>query len=92
MIFEAHIILPSSEASRVASWAKEEAAAWSLEIDGDPLLGVKPHCHLNRHYERYEWLLSSMLDTRNRLRAQGIEVLRMKIELIMYDTKTGVGL
>lgn len=94
MNFEAHITLPIEFAAAVEAWAAENAAAWKFsKIDGDPLLGAKPHCYLTRHHTQYDWLLSNMRYVVTGLMdREGIPTLRQKVELIMYDTKTDVGL
>lgn len=57
-------------------------------IDGDPILGAKPHCYLTCHTKDWIEMWSKMFSKVQQIRDQtGREPLREKIELIVYDTK-----
>lgn len=91
MTFECHITCHIKDSEKV-----EEESIFSKhwkfsKIDGDPLLGAKPHCYLTCHSVGFKDIKEDMNTTAERLTSKGIEVLRKKIEEIVYDSKTGVG-
>lgn len=68
------------------------AVNWKFsKIDGDPLLGAKPHCYLTSHSKSVEDALVEMKRVEYILREASVLVLRSKIELIIYDTASGEG-
>jgi len=90
MNFECHITVHAISADRAQQVADD--LRWKTsEIARDPLLGDATYFYLTRHDSRYEDLIEHMHGTCDALLALGIEVVRKKIELIMYDNKTGVG-
>lgn len=59
-------------------------------IDGDPLLGDGVKCYLTRHYSGEESLSVLKLDMEfaaRRLKSRSLEVLRQKVELVIWDTR-----
>lgn len=91
MIFEAHITCHIRHAIVVEKLSKE--LHWNFsKIEGDPLLGAKPHCYLTSHAITFLELYGRMKAAVGVCSQEGVEVLREKIELIMYDTKTGTGI
>lgn len=60
-------------------------------IDGDPQLGKKAHCYFTCHKTNYITAYHQMKMCVAALNHAEVVVLREKIEMIMYDTKTGVG-
>lgn len=92
MNFECHITLPREQGSIAAAVAADPKLPWKFsQIDGDPVLGQQVFAYLTRHDTNYVRLYANMKHTVVELTQQGVDVVREKIELIMYDTKTGVG-
>lgn len=60
------------------------------QIDGDALLGAKPYCYLTAYDPDGRTLLARANDAKRQLNANGVDVLRVKVEEIVYDTKTGM--
>ena len=91
MTYECHITCNRDDHSIVQNVG--EPAGWKFsKIDGDPLLGQKVFCYLTRHHRDFEALKSLMQAMTSALKIVGVEVVREKIEHIIYDTKTGAGL
>jgi hypothetical protein len=86
--FEAHITCPR-EASREVEVSLTEGWVFSA-IDGDPVMGKQAYCYLTAYDTDAQLLLERVTAKAAYLRLQGVEVLREKIEEIIYDTKTGV--
>lgn len=69
-----------------------EALRWKFSaIDGDPVLGAGIKCYATRHFhvrhgqdEVLQWLLNAAA----LLRGQGLEVLRRKVELVVFDDRS----
>jgi hypothetical protein len=92
MNYECHITVKREYGPVAAGVAADPICPWSYsQIDGDPVLGKQAFAYLTKHDTNYIRLYSSMKSTVGALSQQGVEVVREKIELIMYDTKTGVG-
>lgn len=93
-LFEAHITYRSKDRGLVEDCHSPE---WKFSaIDGDPVMGKEVFCYLTSYDESAESLLRRMVRERDRLaamllsdRPHGIMAVRMKIERIVYDTKTG---
>jgi hypothetical protein len=86
--FEAHITCPREASSVVESVAGEQ---WKFSaIDGDPVMGKKAYCYLTGFANDSGDLLLRMQQKAGEIEDKGIEVLRLKVEEIIYDTKTGV--
>lgn len=90
MTYECHItttVADEPEAAAVAS-----ALGWKTsEIKRDPLLGDASHFYLTAHDTSFPRLYVKMKRTAAELKQLNCTVLREKIELIVYDTKTGTG-
>lgn len=90
MSYECHITTTIGDAD-----AAERIAAtfgWKTsEIKRDPVLGDASHFYLTAHDSNYLRLHQKMIMAADDLRNLGCMVLREKIELIVYDTKTGTG-
>lgn len=85
--FEAHITLDKSFASRL----KEGINGWSYSaIDDDPIMGQKPYCYLTAYNVDVDVLREAMDLTLAVLYEMSIPTLRIKIERIVFDSKTGV--
>lgn len=87
MLFECRITL------RSGTMAVAEKAAgifhWKTsQIYGDPVLGKEQFVYLTSHSDDYMKMFERMKHTCSWLREVGeVDVIREKIELIMYDTK-----
>lgn len=85
-MFECHITCNISDAAKVENAGK--LTEWKFsKIDGDPVLGKKVFCYLTLHHKdliAIRAMLSTMTET---LRVFGVEVVRQKIELIVFDTE-----
>jgi hypothetical protein len=96
MKFECHITMSRSDGPAAlnvsAEYSHLEGGLWKYsQIDGDPVMGQQVFCYLTRYDTSYVRLYSAMKTLVAALPQNGVNVLRQKIELIMYDTKTGVG-
>lgn len=91
MNYECHITIAVKDAEKACKLL--QAFNWKTsEIKRDPILGDGSHFYFTRHDQSHGKIETHMRLAANTLRYAGIEVLREKIELIVYDTKTGVGL
>lgn len=89
MKFEAHITCKLSDSEAVREVC--EYTGWSYsQIDGDPIMGKQAYCYLTTYDSNEEILYSSMQEVCQILRSAMVEPLRQKIELIVFDSKTGV--
>jgi len=87
--FEAHITCPRNEGTKV-SWYGE-IFGWKFSaIDGDPVMGKQAYCYLTGFDTDGQRLLTRMQGVCEALRQARVEILREKVEEIIYDTKTGV--
>jgi hypothetical protein len=90
MTYECHITVDARNAEAATAIAKR--LGWKTsQIDGDPLLGDKVFFYLTKHARAFQTILHDMLETGTILEAAGIALIRQKIELIVFDTKTGEG-
>jgi hypothetical protein len=88
--YESHITCDKEHAHRVEAIAKLQGWSYSA-IAGCPLLGQGTYCYLTGYDgESADRLRDRVEDTARLLREEGIEPLRLKIEQIIWDTKTGV--
>lgn len=88
--FECHITCKAKDAQLVAQLGEEVGWKFS-QIDGDPVLGKELFCYLTMHKTKFQSIYVNLQAAQTLLSSNGIEVVRSKIELILYDTKTGVG-
>jgi|WetSurMetagenome_2_1015567.scaffolds.fasta_scaffold633112_2 hypothetical protein len=69
----------------------EELTQWKFsQIDGDPVLGSGIKSYLTKHYPARittDFIISQMDDIAIQMLNFNYEVLRQKIELVVYDTK-----
>jgi hypothetical protein len=86
--YEAHITLDKAVAPRVKAGLKD----WQYSaIDDDPIMGQKPYCYLTAYDPDAKMLKARMDQVVDILNTEmGIEVLRTKVERIIFDSKTGV--
>lgn len=89
-MYECHItttVAHAEEATRLAA-----SFGWKTsEIKRDPVLGDGSYFYLTAHHKNFREMYGAMRMVAGELRAAGCGVLREKIEHIVYDTKTGVG-
>ena len=90
--FESHITLnkPSSidQAKLLFQIANEHGMKTSW-ITGDPVLGTGKWFYISGYDTDFDSLLNKVKNVAENIRARGVEVVREKIEEILYDTKTG---
>jgi hypothetical protein len=88
--FEAHITMPREQSVTINTLFAPVKDGWSYsQIDGDPLLGKRPYAYLTAYDPDGVTLLNRMQRLVVILEQAGVEVLRMKIEEIVFDSKTG---
>jgi hypothetical protein len=87
--FECHLTFHVDHAAQVR--AAGDQYGWKFsQIDGDPLMGAKPFCYLTSYHSDGEELLSRARRISKDLQHPlvKVETLRLKIEEIVFDTKT----
>ncbi len=92
MRFESHITIrkPQSIVSARKLFTIAESNGMTTSwITGDPILGAGKYFYMNGFGTDYEVLLAKVKEVSQGLRFWGYDVVREKIEQIMYDTKTG---
>lgn len=87
MIYECHITVDRNDGPAAEDVAKRLHWKYS-QIDGDPVLGKKVFAYLTTHDTDVLRMHQRMVMASGDLKAIGVEVVREKIELIVYDTKT----
>jgi hypothetical protein len=87
--FESHITIDKRHEVQVAAMATTHDWKFSV-ITGCPLLGPGTYCYLTGYDTNQDKLRKRVEETAELLKAAGIEPLRLKIERITWDTKTGV--
>ena len=89
-LYECHLTIPAANAAA----GKEIAAKlhWKFSvIVGDPVLGKHVFAYLTTHGTDLMKVMGRMNEVSAEIRAYGVDVIREKIELIVYDTKVGIG-
>jgi hypothetical protein len=87
--FESHITCRREQRDSVERVGL--ARGWKgSAIDPDPIMGDKPYCYLTAYDSDVDRLKVQMEATAEALLREGLDVLRCKIERIVYDTKTDV--
>jgi len=87
--FEAHITCHVNQADEVKIIGVEFGWKFSC-IEGDALMGPKPYCYLTGYSTDKHELYFNVQRLTVTLQRRGVEVLRSKIEQIIFDTKTGI--
>lgn len=87
--YESHITCYARDGAAVAELGQRNNWKYSC-IDGDALMGAKPFCYLTAYEPSDTLLMVRMLDMKTKLEARDLEVLRTKVERIIWDSKTGV--
>lgn len=87
--YECHITIEGDKAAVEQAVA---AVGWKFSaIDGDPSLGEGIKCYATMHYNSripvYE-IIDTVNSAANNLRSRGIKVVREKVELVVYDTRS----
>lgn len=89
MIYECHITCHQKDAIPATTVA--QGHHWKTsEIARDPVLGEATYFYLTSHGATYDHLYGRMKAASEALQSLGVEVVREKIEHIVYDTKTGI--
>lgn len=89
--FESHLTTHIKFADIVEKCCTPESGFKFSKIDGDALMGAKPYCYITAYDSDKFKLFDRMEFAKRHLSNEwGIETLRIKIEEIIYDTKTGV--
>lgn len=98
--YECHItfMMPGVTAGDTRAWLEKNTGWLFSAIDGDPVLGPGRKCYLTKHYpasahtshtvSESEEVKRKMGKVADFIRGANIEVLRQKIELVVYDTKS----
>ena len=85
--FEAHITCDRTDSDMVQQVG--EATGWSFStIDGDPIMGKKPYAYLTHYSTDGHKLLEAGQMVVNILKAHKVISLRLKVEEIVFDSKT----
>ena len=75
-----------------ASHGRPPIPNWKFSaIDGDPVLGAGVKCYLTRQFKASRELddvITDLEEVANELRRNKISVLRTKVELVVYDSKS----
>jgi hypothetical protein len=88
--YEIHITVArhsAEAAARVAAQTKWKTS----EIARDPHLGDATFFYLTTHAESFEGAKALMFGEIAALKHVGVQAVRSKIEHVVYDTKTGIG-
>ncbi len=93
-MFECHVTVEKPTEDKLSTLKRfaEELGWKTSQIDGDPVLGEKVYFYFTHHCKNYSVIYSRMLHLLANLRSANIETVRSKIEHIIYDTKTGIGI
>lgn len=86
MYYEIHITASTKDGETATIVAKQ--LGWKTsEIARDPLLGEDTFFYLTTHRSHVETSMADMNLCAKILEANGVKVLRMKIEHVIFDTK-----
>lgn len=89
--YECHITLHKPVDTKLARKLFTISKEYNMKtswITGDPVTGPGKWFYISGYSTSYEELLANMKKAAEQVRNLGIEVVREKIEQIMYDTKT----
>jgi len=87
--YECHITM-TGDKDTIKKLVEDQKWKFSC-IDGDPTLGDGLKCYATRHFnvrENQDLILSKLLDIADRFSHSGINVLRRKIERVIYDDRS----
>ena len=92
--YECHITLEHEPQGHRTLQSVIEEMCWKFSaIDGDPVLGRGTKCYATKHYparmdqEVIKWKVQ---DAADELRQKGFQVVREKVELVLWDSKQGM--
>lgn len=88
MNYECHLTLPLEHKAIGERVALSENAWKTSEIERDPVLGKGSHFYLTTHDSDLEYLFARMRAMAHLLKNEGAQVIREKIELIVYDSRS----
>jgi hypothetical protein len=89
--YEAHLTADVAHAETVERIATSIGLGCKFSrIDGDAQMGAKPFCYVTAYDHDAETLRGKMRTVEIVLAELGVPTLRVKIERIVFDTKTGV--
>ena len=85
--FECHITI-KGERDTVSPIVNDLGEGWSFScIDGDPELGLQEFCYATNHFEDETTSYRNMAITARYLYKQGLDVVRVKVERVIFDTR-----
>lgn len=88
MTYEIHLTFKPEQADEVKEFC--ESCEWKFStIYGDPILGAEHFCYASAH--EHNPADAFVLMERMNQEMYHLHPIRSKIELIIYDTKTGIG-
>lgn len=89
--YEAHITLGPTAAYGHIKNAVEKINWKFSKIDGDPVMGAGVKCYATRHFNA-KWpaadVVSWLHEAADKLDKMNIEVMRRKVELVIYDDRS----
>jgi DNA repair photolyase len=88
--YEAHLTMDAEHHGKVREIGETFGLAYS-QITGCPILGQGTYCYLTDYSLNLEEVKQRIFGIKVLLEHNKIPVLRAKIEHIVFDTKTGVG-
>lgn len=86
--YECHITLFGNK-EEIKAIVEDEGWKFSA-IDGDPVLGGGVHCYATHHYGKHyeEGSVVNLMNFKATIfKNRGLQVLRQKVEYVVYDTK-----
>lgn len=90
--YEAHITMLAERPEHDYIKNKVEGLGWKFsKIDGDPSLGSGVKCYATKHFKSSlpkEQVLNELINTARNLNGLYADVIREKIELVIYDTRS----
>ena len=90
--YECRITVPLRDAGKAEAVARKRSDYWATsQIDGDPVLGDAVHYYLTAHDHAFYSIFGRMKSLKAELVEAGVEVLRLKIEQIVYDSRRAAG-
>lgn len=92
-MYECHITIKDYKNGIVNKLLEETIKEWGWkfsQIEGDPVLGKGLKCYATQHFagtRNVDEVISIMRNVAYDLELAGFDVVRQKVELIVYDTK-----
>lgn len=89
--YEVHITFKTPSKEAAEAFTKKKAPTWTFSaIDGDIILGAGIKCYLTKHFNirtTEDDVLEELNNTAKNIDCMGIDVIRKKIELVVYDER-----